>query len=302
MKIILSKKGIEGLLFSFRKHLVEVNGVAERTGESRVFYVREFLVYQARRWARRKRPVTFTARIWLSYVLRRSRCDSPGRLQSMGTALRSFCRFLCARGYTSHDWAPSIPRIGGARPCPCLDYLSHRQVQRVLRSFDRRTPAGRRNYAIVLCLVRLGLRAGEVAGLTLEQVDWRAGRMRIGAGKGRRERELPLPQDVGQALVQHLRGLDRRPDEQTLFGGISSTAISRMAQRALRRAAITTPRPGAHVFRRTMASHLVQHGATLKAVADLLGHRQLETTRLYAGVDHSMLREVARPWPKEVRR
>ena len=125
---------------------------------------------------------------------------------------------------------------------------------------------------------------------------------------GRRERELPLPKDVGRAIAAYLRQRPNPSNSRRVFcgvrntGALSSAAISQVVKRALYQAAIKTSRPGAHLLRRTLASHLVQKGVTLKAVADLLGHRCLETTRLYAKVNFPMLAQVARPWPMEASR
>jgi integrase/recombinase XerD len=300
MKIILSVKSVEELLRSFRLYLVEVNGLAERTCQGRIFYAREFLRALRRKSRGRPKGLELGSSIWSQYVLGRSHKDSSARLQALGTALRSFCRFLCASGRTDRDWAASIPRIGGHGPKVGLDYLSPREVTRLLASIERQTAAGIRNYAVLLCLVRLGLRAGEVVQLTLEQINWRAGWIRIGAGKVRRQRQLPLPSDVGRALAKHLQRSPGPTLSRRVFDGLCSHAVSTMTSRALRRASIATARPGAHLLRRTFASHLVQKGASLKAVADLLGHRSLNTTRLYAGVNHPMLLEVAQLWPKEV--
>jgi site-specific recombinase XerD len=158
---------------------------------------------------------------------------------------------------------------------------------------------------MLLCLARLGLRAVEVASLSLEEIDWRSGIIRLSAGKVRRERELPLPKDLGQAIANYLRLRGDRAGSRRLFravrGGaaLSSAAVSMMTRRALQNAGIRTAQSGSRLLRRTVASHLVQEGIDLKAVADLLGHRSLNTARVYAQVNHSMLLEVAQSWPVE---
>jgi site-specific recombinase XerD len=308
MKIIASDSDQEKLLEAFRQHLLRTQGLATRTCAARVFYVRLFL--EQRRGSKRQKLVLqeLAPEDLLNYVLERSGQDSPGRLQALASALRSFGRFLQLSRSSTRALTAALPRIAsGGRSC-LPDYLTPEQLEVLLGSIDTHAVRGQRNYAIILCLARLGLRAGEVAALTLEQIQWRASVISLGAGKGRRERQLPLPQDVGQAMADYLRQRKRPGSTRQVFcavdreKGLCSRAISQVVRRALQRAGIQTPRPGAHLLRRTLASHLVQGGVGLKALADLLGHRCLDTTRLYASVDHTMLREVSRPWPKEFTR
>lgn len=308
MKNIISFSNSEKLLHHFGEHLLAIQGLAPRTGSSRLFYAREFLQAQLKAGSGKVTLRALTAQSLLQYILKRSRRDSPERLRSLTCALRSFGRFLQFSGRIDHDFTSALPRIASGGRTSLPDYLRPEQLKDLLGSIDRRTPAGLRNYAILLCLARLGLRAGEVARLTLEHIDWRAGVLRLSAGKGRRERELPLPKEVGQAIAHYLRGRPPRGRSRRLFGALrdgaplSSRAVTQVASRALRGAGLQPARPGAHLLRRTLASHLVQKGVSLKAVADLLGHRSLDTTRIYASVNHSMLLAVARPWPTEVRR
>ena len=308
MKNIVSPSNSEKLLQNFGEHLLTTQGLAVRTCASRVFYAREFLRAQFKPRRRKLRLSNLTPEVLLKHVLARGRQDSPARLQALASALRSFCRFLQMSGRIGRDLTPALPRIASAGRESLPDYLPPGQLEDLLGSLETETLAGLRNYAILLCLARLGLRAGEVAHLRLEQIDWRAGVMRLGAGKGRRERELPLPKEVGQAIASYLRCRPAQGVSRRLFcalrnqGPLCPRAVSQVASRALQKAGLQTSRPGAHLLRRTLASHLVQHGIGLKAVGDLLGHRSLDTTRIYANVNHAMLLEVARPWPREVRR
>ena len=156
----------------------------------------------------------------------------------------------------------------------------------------------------------MGLRPGEVADLRLDDIDWRGGTIEVRTRKNRRGALLPLPHVVGQALVDYLSGERPVTDERRVFvqhlgvhcgKPISSTAVSGVVARALRRAAVDAPLAGAYVFRHTVASRMVQQGASLKEVADLLGHRSLDTTTIYAKLDLPRLREVALPWPEVLR-
>lgn len=306
MKAILSRSNRDKLLQAFRRHLVSAQGLAPRTCAGRVFYSREFLNRQLKRVRGRLRLRELTPQVLLRYVLERSGVDSPVRLQALATALRSFCRFLHWSGRTHRDLAVALPRIASPGRSLLPDYLEPGQLKALLASIDTSLPLGKRNVAILLCLARLGLRAGEVAALTLDQIQWRTGVVRLGGGKSRRERQLPLPDDVGRAIADYLRAQPRQAGTRRIFCALrgrrrplSSPAISLIAVRALQRAGMHRNGTGAHLLRRTLASHLVQEGVSLKSIADLLGHRCLDTTRIYAGVNHSMLLKVARPWPVE---
>ena len=308
MKNITPSSEHEELLRRFREHLLSTQGLAPRTCTARVFYVHEFLQGQLPLRRPKVRLQELTPEVLLDYVFKRSAQDSPVRLQAVASALRSFGRFLRFNGWTGHDLASGLPRIASPGRSCLPDYLTSEQLGDLLRSIDTTTASGLRNYAIILCRARLGLRAAEVAALTLDQIQWRSGVIGLDAGKGRRERQLPLPKDVGEAMANYLQHREIQPDSRRLFCAVRNgkalcpAAIGQVVRRALLRAKIQTPRPGAHLLRRTVASHLVQHGVRLKAVADLLGHRCLDTTRIYANVNHSLLREVSRPWPEEVTR
>jgi integrase/recombinase XerD len=186
--------------------------------------------------------------------------------------------------------------------------LSEPQLAALLASWDRRTAQGRRDRAMGLCLARLGLRAGELAALVLEDLHWRQGTLRLRQSKNGSRVQLPLVPEVGRAIADYLRqgrpaGADRHVFLcQQTARPLTASAVSQVIQRALRRRGIVVPHPGAHVLRHTLASHLVQQGASLKEVADLLRHHSLDSTALYAHVDLPHLRSLAQPWPQKARR
>jgi integrase len=177
-------------------------------------------------------------------------------------------------------------------------------VDYLLQSCDRCTPKGQRDYAILLLLARLGLRAGEVAALTLDDLDWEAGELLI-RGKGARQDRLPLPIEVGEALVIYLR--DSRPPSVTrqVFirmraprrGFRGPHAISTIVRRALIRAGLNPTLKGAHLLRHSLATRLLQNGASLTEIGELLRHQHPETTQIYAKVDQMALTQLALPWP-----
>ena len=307
MKTIVSKSTITPLIEEYRHHLTDVAGLLPSSCRSYVFCVRAFLEAQCKPDAPSLDLRHLEPRVLLDFVLQQSHAYSPSRLQLLASGLRSFCRFLCATQQHDQDLSGAIPPISGHHREALPTYLTRSELRQLLGAFDRRTTVGKRDYAIGLCLARLGLRAGEVAGLTLDDVDWHQGRVRLKATKGRRERLLPLPAEVGQALAAYLRRARPSGPSRALFRALdgqrplSAARLSHGVGAAMSRADLGPPGGRAHLLRRTLATHLVQQGASLKAVADLLGHASLSTTQIYAKVNLPMLRTVALPWPGEAR-
>ena len=232
---------------------------------------------------------------------------SPRSMKTVGTALRSFFRFLRAEGFCDERLEDAIPPFPNWRCATLPRCLSDEQLRLVLGSFDTSTPCGRRDRAIVACLSTLGLRPGEVASLDLDDIDWRRGTVHLRTRKSRQGAMLPLPHDAGRAIVDYLRWERPKTHERRMFvqhlgrrkgAPISSGVVTEAVCRALRRAGIEAPVAGAYVFRHTVASHMVRRGTSLKEVADVLGHRCLDTTMVYAKLDVPALREVALPWPE----
>jgi site-specific recombinase XerD len=215
-----------------------------------------------------------------------------------GSATRSFLRFLTWRGVAPSGLDRAIPRIRRARHASLPTHLSSEQLARLLQRPAALGPAAYRDLAI------LSLRAGEAAALELDDLDWRAGRLSLRAGKSRRERVLPLPQEVGAALAEYLRHGRPRHRNRRVFLTLTdpartfqAAAVSAIVRRNLVRAGIALGRlTGAHMLRHTAASRMVNGGAGLKEVADVLGHRSLQTTGIYAKLDIDALAGVALPW------
>jgi integrase/recombinase XerD len=235
---------------------------------------------------------------------------SPLSMKAVRTALRSFFRFLCVQGLCDERLEAAVPAVAHWRLSTLPRCLSDLQLAKVLASFDASTPCGHRNRAIVLCLSTLGLRPREVADLRLEDIDWRAGTVELRARKTRRGTVFPLPREAGRAIVTYLRKERPATHQRQVFvrsvgprrgEPISSHAVTAVVARALRRADIEAPLASAYVFRHTLASRMVQRGASLKEVADFLGHRSLDTAAIYAKLDLPALREVALPWPEPAR-
>ncbi len=220
-------------------------------------------------------------------------------------AIRSFPRFLAWSGVVPSGLDRAVPRLRLPRHASLPPHLSPEQLARLLDRAKTAGAAARRDRAILLLLARLGLRAAEIVALDVDDIDWRTGLLRIAAGKSRRERVLPLPHEVGEALadyVQHdrpsssSRGLffTRGNPPRTLR---NPTAITRIVKRRLVCAGIPLGRlTGAHMLRHTVATRMVNNGASLREVADLLGHQCLKTTAIYAKLDLETLARVALPW------
>jgi integrase/recombinase XerD len=209
MKVIASKLPIDLLVDDYQQHLTEVAGLQPSTCWKWTFFVRLFL--NAR--FKPKTPALplrqMEPEVLLSFVLHQGGHYPPGQLQSFASALRSFCRFLRVSGRHPRDLSASLPAISGHHREDLPIYLSRKQLQALLEVFDRRTLAGKGDYAAVLCLARPGLRVGELARLSLEDVDWRQACLRLRSPKGRRELQLPLPEEVGRALAAYLRSAPR---------------------------------------------------------------------------------------------
>jgi len=179
------------------------------------------------------------------------------------------------------------------------------QVSMLLAAVKADSGAGRRNYAMVLLLARLGLRAQEVVRIQLEDLDWRSGEI-IVRGKGARQDRLPLPCDVGEALADYIR-FDRTSTSRTLFVTCrhprtafkNGAVLNTMLKDAFARAGVTPPTPyvGSHILRHSLAVHLVRHGASLEEIGDMLRHRSRRSTMIYARHDIDGLRSIAQPWP-----
>jgi integrase/recombinase XerD len=233
----------------------------------------------------------------LSECVRRS----VGSALNLVTALRSLLRFFYLRGYTTMSLADCVPAGAAWRDSGRARALEAGEVKRLLASCDRRTAGGRRDFAILTVLARLGLRANEVASLSLDDVDWRAGELTV-AGKGGRVDRLPLPVDVGRAVADYCRRGRPRNQHRALFlharapyGPLSSDAISAVVAHAGRRAGIG--RVGAHRLRHSSASAMRRAGAPLFEIGQVLRHRWVVTTAIYAKDDLQALASIARRWP-----
>ncbi len=290
----------EVLLERYRRYLLVERGLAAGTARDYVDAVRPFL--DGRAAAGGLGLERLTAAEVCAFVVARCPGQARGSAKLTVTAMRSLLGFLHVAGVIPRPLAGAVPSSASWRLAGLPRALEPWQVQRLLGSCDRRTAAGRRDFAIMTVLARLGLRAGEVAGLELDDLDWRAGEIVV-RGKGRRSERLPLPADVGEAIAAYLRqGRPASAQGRAVFvrvkaphralttGGITQVVVS-----AGRRAGLGQIH--AHRLRHSAATAMLRAGSSLEEIGQVLRHRAPLTTAIYAKVDRDALRQIARPWP-----
>jgi len=290
---------VELLLAEFVGYLVDERGLAASTVANRRHVAKSFLSARMDELDGRQTPVDgLAAEQVIGFVLVEAERCSAGSLNNVTTGLRALLRFLFVRGYTTASLAEAVPTAPGWRDSGIVRAASPQQVARLLACCDRRTTVGRRDFAIVLLLARLGLRAAEVAALSIDDIDWRVGEIVV-TGKGNRRERLPLPHDVGEAIAGYCRHGRRRSDCRDLFlrinaphTGLSTTGIREVVARACNRAGL--PRLGAHRLRHAAATEMRRAGAPLFEIGQVLRHRHVASTALYAKDDYDALAAVAR--------
>ena len=290
---------VEEVLAGYRRYMLSERGVKERTVAGYEPDARVFL--SQREGLEGLGLERLSAAEVSAFLARECPLRSVAGARSLVVVLRSLLRYLHVAGLTELPLEWAVPGVADLRDRSLPRGLEPAVVKKLLASCDRRRTVGRRDYAILLLLARLGLRAGEVAAITLEDVDWRRGELLI-HGKGARDDVLPLPCDLGEALVSYLRR--RGPSEsRTLFlkvlapaGPMSGGAVSGVVHDACVRAGI--PPVGPHRLRHTAATGMLAAGASLAEIGQVLRHRERKTTAIYAKVDRKALRALARPWPE----
>lgn len=287
----------------FEDYLRTTCGSAENTVVYRTRYVKEFLETKFG-----EGPLKFgdlTPRDVTGFVCERYRTYKPLSNKVVASSLRSYMRFLRLRGEISRDLSMAIPTVAAWKQAHLPKTLSDEQVHKFFSSFDCSKPTGRRDYAICLCLSELGLRASDVAQLRLEDIDWRTGTLRVANIKTQRSRLLPLPERLGRAIVDYLsNGRPESTDRHIFLLHVAPKGMGigpRVVQNAVR---IACTRAGfnvlfsPHSFRHTLASSLYEKGATFKEIADILGHKEIDTVSIYTKVSMTGLSKVALPWPE----
>lgn len=288
---------MEVLLDSFEGFLLHERALAPSTAAAYVDRARRFVAVCAADGV----LTDLVAKDVTDAVLRESAAVSVGSAQYFVAALRSFLRFCFVEGLTPSDLSAAALAVTGRRRSPLPRGISRTDTEALLESCDRRRLDGRRDYAILTTLLRLGLRASEVAGLTLDDIDWRAAEIVV-HGKGGRQDRLPLPTDVGEAIVGYLRRGRPRTARREVFlrvlapvEALGRGGVSSVVRRACRRAGMAPV--GAHRLRHTMACQMVRAGVPLPEISQVLRHRSIASTAIYARIDVDGLRTLAQPWP-----
>jgi integrase/recombinase XerD len=291
------------LLRKYEEHLVRVCGLAPGTVQGRLLYAADLLrrlrvrhLRQLHGWS----PVQMAR-----YVSSIGRRYSPVSAQGVASSIRSFLRFLLLYGLIQHDLAAAVPSFAHWRLASLPTSVRRAELEKLLRSVDLSTPIGKRDLAILLCMIDLGLRGADVADLRQDGVDLAAGILRFRRTKQREQVAVPMTRRLADAIRLYLR--EGRPlcDAAGLFiverdpfdVPITRIGICCMVARRAARAGLGDRIRGTHILRRTLATEMINSGASLKEIADLLGHRSIDTTSIYAKVDLRSLVRVALPWP-----
>jgi site-specific recombinase XerD len=311
----------------FRQHLIEI-GVC-RSAAAALEHAEPCLVAQFKEWLRKHRGASDpTIRLYARdaahlaaalgddperwepaaircFFLERASCCGKGTVEKLTTSLRAFLRYLAVKGRCRADLADVVPGYARWRLADLPRSLAAEQVNRLIAACDGEVVERRRDRAILLLLARLGLRAGDVAQLCLDDIEWETGSLRV-SGKSRYEVRLPIPQDVGDAISAYLAC---RPStclgDHVFLRNIApfrpfrnGDGVSSFVRRLMQRVGIVAPVKGAHVLRHTAATEMLRHGVPLEKIGLVLRHRGIDTTAHYAKADVALLKQIAQPWPE----
>ncbi len=287
---------IDRLQRSFAAYLAEERGVKETTQKQYLDVTKSFLSCCA------GKVESLSAQDVAKFILNRANVISPNTAQRATTALRTFFHFLYRQGHIEVDLGASVPTVANWKLSGVPQRLSPDEIESLLKQCNQDSAIGHRDYAMLLLLARLGLRAGEVIHLTLDDIDWDNSEITI-RGKGNRRNRLPIPQDVGQALARYLQQTRPTCASRSMFirlraphqGLVHSSTVSSLVHQALQRAGLNPT--GAHVLRHSIASRMLCGGACLTEIGEVLRHQLVRTTAIYAKVDLCNLRRLAHPWP-----
>lgn len=298
----IKQRQLDSTTSCFAMHLATERALKPATSSIYLFEVRRFLSHHFG-----------TGSIFLDklspqdisrFMLWRARTVRPRGLQLTASALRSFMRFAYQHGDISLDLAASVPSVANWRFSGVPKFLAPEQIEELLRTCDRGSSVGKRDFAILLLLARLGLRAGEVVHMRLDDIDWDRGELLV-HGKANSEDRLPIPRDVGKALASYIRHGRPQCSSRHIFLRskaprrmlANSVCICNVVRKALGRAGLDPSFKGSHLLRHSLATRMLRGGATLVEIGSILRHRLPNTTEIYAKVDLSALRALAQPWP-----
>jgi integrase/recombinase XerD len=292
---------IEVELEQFDGYMRQARGLADNTREQRIAIVRRLLscAFGSKPFV----PARLSPAGMRRFIMDHAARWSAGSMHVIAGALRGYLRFRASQGDRVEALLAAIPSIASWRLATLPEVPTEVEIERLLRSFDRPFPSSRRAYAIVRCLVDLGLRSSEVVGLRLNDIDWHAGTVRLAKAKSRRTDVLPLPCATGQAISSYLVSERPQTANRAVFvrhvapygEPIGTGVVQRAVREAYRRCGL--PHTRVHILRHSVASRLLGAGTPLKEIADVLRHRSLDTSAIYTKVDTVRLTAVALPWP-----
>jgi site-specific recombinase XerD len=289
------------LIGQYKHYLLVDRNLSPNSINHPLLFARRFLVDMF--GGGRLKLTTLRAPDITAYIQRHARDHGPFFTRQFVSQTRCFLRYLHYKGLIDTDLSLAVPKVARWRFSTLPKHLPADQVRQVLRHCDRKSALGRRDYAILLLLARLGLRAGEIVKLRLEDIDWDNSRISV-CGKGGSRAQLPLPTDAANAIARYLQHDRPQCACRCLFirnrapvdGFVCSGAISNIVQRALERAGVVSARKGAHLLRHSLATEMLRKGASLDEIGVVLRHKSSDTTAIYAKVDLSSLRALALPW------
>ncbi len=294
------------LINSYDYFLADVAGLSQATRYYRRRHTLEFLDWLT---GRSIQLVHISTNDLSDYITVIASSKSAATAGVITTSLKCFVNFLVIKGDCSIAWTPPCPRPKSLHVIPCARALNDGELSRLLGAFDRTYAIGKRDYAMMRCLVDLGVRTIDVAQLSLDQIDWRHGRVTLEPGKSKRERTLPMPITTTGALIDYVRYARPVTQDRHVFvhhraplgQSIQVSAVRSAMRSAFARAGFKDSESQPHRLRHTMATRLLQSGNSLKTIADVLGHQSIDTTTRYTHVDRPLLAMVAMPWPVRVK-
>ena len=301
-KPTIRKGKFDHILKGYTRYLKHERGLSTTTEES---YVRIIHCFLSKRFPKSEVLLkNLTSADINKFIFEQTKIYSLGYIKKITTALRSFFRYLRFRGDVKVDLAASVPAVADRSQVELPKYLSTEDVNKLLRSCDKTRAVGIRDYALLILMARLGLRTREILKITLDDINWEAGTLMV-KGKGGYQEELPLPKDVGQAIVAYLKKVRPTCDMRGLFINtkapireLTINGLCSMVRHTCQRVGLSPPHQGAYLLRHSLATRMLREGVTMREIAEILRHRSLNTTRIYAKVDLKSLREIAKPWPE----
>jgi integrase/recombinase XerD len=298
----LSSKN-EKLMADYVEHLKTVVGAAKGTIYNRTYSARTFFAIQEKRG--RKDIARLGPDDVRDYIMKIAERYERGTLRNVRTALRSLFKYLHIKGLVDEVMIRSVPEMPQWSLAEIPDHMTEAQTEQLLKSFNRNQAEGKRNYAIAMVLVYLGLRAGEVAAMEIDDINWEQGILNVRNLKCRRRDQLPLPKEVGEAIISYLKSGRPESSSKNIFlchrsnrgNPVHPSTIQGAMTYQFKKHKMRMVRYGTHIIRRTVAGRMIQNGASLKEIADVLRHRDLDTTKIYTKINLPALREVAMEWP-----